>query len=232
MISHRDYTPDDYPYTVAPPRGGNPLLLLPPLAALLISGMLILIVGRLTIAIPEPATAPVQQSDPGPAAALAPLFTPEVQHWSPQIVEWAQTWELDANLVATVMQIESCGDPQARSHAGATGLFQVMPFHFAELEDPYHPDTNAKRGLNYLTRSLNSFNGDVRLALAGYNAGITGAGRGEARWPAETLRYTRWGTGIYNDALAGRHTSATLTEWLGRGGASLCKQAATRLGLK
>jgi soluble lytic murein transglycosylase-like protein len=64
------------------------------------------------------------------------------------------------------MQIESCGDPRARSRAGAMGLFQVMPYHFAGGDDPYNPDTNAVRGLAYLKRSLDTANGDPRLALA------------------------------------------------------------------
>ena len=86
--------------------------------------------------------------------SLAPLFTPEIQFWSANITRWASEHGLDPNLAATVMQIESCGNPSARSSAGASGLFQVMPYHFAAGDDPYDPDTNAKRGLAYLKRSL------------------------------------------------------------------------------
>ena len=39
---------------------------------------------------------------------------------------------LDPDIIATIIQIESCGNPAARSTAGAQGLFQVMPFHFEE----------------------------------------------------------------------------------------------------
>jgi len=69
------------------------------------------------------------------------------------------------------------------------------------------------------------------MGLAGYNAGITGAKRGENSWPAETVRYTYWGTGIYNDAKAGKGESDVLREWLSKGGQSLCDRAAQRLGL-
>ena len=164
--------------------------------------------------------------------ALARLFTAEVQKWEPQILQWAEAWSLDPNLVATVMQIESCGDPKARSVAGATGLFQVMPFHFSEHEEHDDPETNAKRGLAYLVTSLEAQNGDVRLALAGYNAGISRAERSESLWPAETVRFTRWAMGIYQDARKGKGDSATLNEWLATGGHSLCAQASKRLGLK
>ncbi len=85
---------------------------------------------------------------------LSPVFTPEVQYWAPRILKWAQAADIDPNLVATVMQIESCGDPRALSRSGAIGLFQVMPYHFTASDDPYSPDTNALRGLDYLRRSL------------------------------------------------------------------------------
>ena len=164
-------------------------------------------------------------------SAVAPLFTPSVQYWASQITQWAEEWSLDPNLVATVMQIESCGNPQAISTAGASGLFQVMPFHFQTAEDPFLPDTNALRGMAYLSRALESFGGDVKMALAGYNAGITGASRGEALWPSETIRYTTWGIGIYEDAQTGKNESTTLNEWLSRGGAGLCNSAVNLLGI-
>ena len=162
---------------------------------------------------------------------IAPLFTPEVQHWSDKIADWSQQTGIDANLIATVMQIESCGDPQATSGAGAMGLFQVMPYHFEGGEDPYKPATNARRGLNYLQQALDARGGVIRYGFAGYNGGITGAKRSESQWPNETQRYVYWGTGIYEDAQNGRSNSDRLDEWLGRGGSSLCKQAAQRLGI-
>ena len=103
---------------------------------------------------------------------ISPIFTREVQYWSADIKRWANASALDPNLVAVIMQIESCGNPSARSGAGAMGLFQVMPFHFHFGENPYNPETNALRGLNYLARSLQTASGDARLALAGYNGGI------------------------------------------------------------
>lgn len=162
---------------------------------------------------------------------IAPLFTPEVQEWGEEITEWSGQHGLDPNLVATVMQIESCGDPKAVSSAGAMGLFQVMPFHFSAGEDPYTPSTNAYRGLAYLKSALEARGGEVRLGLAGYNGGIGGTQRPESSWPAETLRYVYWGTGIYKDAQKGKGHSDRLDEWLGRGGASLCAQAANHLGI-
>jgi soluble lytic murein transglycosylase-like protein len=162
---------------------------------------------------------------------LSPLFTREVQHWADDITRWANASSLDPNLVAVVMQIESCGDPRALSSAGAKGLFQVMPFHFQTGENPYNPETNALRGLNYLANSLNTAHGNVRLALAGYNGGIGVISRGEWTWASETMRYVYFGAPIYEDARAGLASSPKLEEWYQKYGAGLCKQAGNRLGI-
>ena len=172
----------------------------------------------------EPAALPSTSS-------LSPIFRPEIHYWAESIVRWAAAANVDPNLAAVVMQIESCGDPRATSRSGAMGLFQVMPFHFTAGEQPYEPDTNALRGLDYLRRSLDKAGGNARLALAGYNGGIGVINRGEGTWAAETARYVKYGYPIYEDALGGASTSATLNEWYGRYGAGLCSQAAQRLGL-
>ncbi|HUF38346.1 MAG TPA: transglycosylase SLT domain-containing protein, partial [Anaerolineales bacterium] len=187
--------------------GGISLYTLPPLAAVVIS----LLMGYFMIRFAQRqlidfdasalavAGAPAAEIQAQPAAPLEPpsappaiaaFFSPSVRYWEDRIVEWAAEWDVDPNLAATVMQIESCGHPDVVSSAGATGLFQVMPYHFAAGERATDPDTNAYRGLSYLTRSLEAHDGDVYKALAGYNAGIGGSQRGEANWPAETKRYT------------------------------------------
>jgi hypothetical protein len=169
---------------------------------------------------------------PVPAgAALSPIFTPEVQHWSDKILAWSSFFKIDPNLAATVMQIESCGAPGVVSGSGAQGLFQVMPFHFAAGEDMQDPDTNAGRGLAYLALGLTRASGNAGLALAGYNGGHSMIGRDSSLWPAQTQRYWYWGTGIYQDALDGQAQSARLQEWLQAGGASLCTTASQQLGL-
>ena len=211
-----------------PPARGIPLL---PVIGFAVLGM-ILVLGWMGVTNPAFAAGSVKPGNaPTPGTTIAPLFTPEVQYWAPQIAAWSQQTGLDPNLIATVMQIESCGDPQATSSAGAIGLFQVMPFHFESGENPYDPMVNAQRGLDYLRRALETRGGDPRLGMAGYNGGISGAQRPESQWAAETQRYVYWGIGIYLDARAGKDTSERLDEWLSHGGASLCRQAAQRLGL-
>jgi soluble lytic murein transglycosylase-like protein len=179
------------------------------------------------------ATTNIEAAQPQPAAGgIAPLFTREIQHWAPQIVAWSAEFGIDPNMAATVMQIESCGDPNAVSGSGAQGLFQVMPFHFSPGETMQDPDTNARRGLAYLALGLEQTNGDTSRTFAGYNGGHGTAARAWETWPAETQRYYVWSTGIYEDAVAGSGASETLNEWLAAGGAGLCQQAAARLGLQ
>ena len=200
-------------------------LALPPLTVIVLSVLMAIVLGQVKIdaLIPSGYLNPSARNE-----QIAPLFTPEVQRWGNEIVAWSQQHSLDPNLVATVMQIESCGDARALSYAGAMGLFQVMPYHFEFGDDPYQPVTNASRGLAYLKNALDARGGNVKLALAGYNGGIAGTSRAENFWPAETIRYVYWGTGIYADARDGKAQSDRLDEWLGRGGASLCAQAAGR----
>lgn len=161
--------------------------------------------------------------------AISAVFSPEVQYWEPQIKKWSQDFGLDPNLIATIIQVESCGYPAARSHAGAAGLFQVMPFHFQAGEDSYDIDTNAYRGLTYLRQVFTTRDGNVRLTMAGYNGGIAGTSRPEGQWPNETRRYVYWGTGIYEDAVSGNTISPRLAEWMESGGSSLCRKASEHL---
>ena len=193
------------------------------LSVILITGLITLLALNTPIA-----TAAASNSD---ATSLSPIFTREVQYWANDIIRWANASALDPNLAAVVMQIESCGNPRAVSRSGATSLFQVMPFHFLTGENPYNPETNALRGLSYLARSIQTANGDARLALAGYNGGIGVISRYESTWHAETKRYVYYGLPIYEDARSGKTSSPMLEEWYRRYGAGLCRQASQQLGL-
>jgi len=227
-------------HTAASAQGSGCLsgFIIPPLAVLLVGLLLAFFVKGLStpvqaesLPLPAQVTGLPAISAAASSSNLSPIFTPEIHYWADSITRWAAASNLDPNLAATVMQIESCGDPRATSRAGAMGLFQVMPYHFKAGENPYAPDTNALRGLGYLERSLDAAGGNARLALAGYNGGIGVIGRGEWTWAAETARYVKYGYPIYEDASRGVTTSASLNEWYGRYGAGLCRQAAQRLGL-
>ena len=219
----------DFQTAVAQQEEGNGCfsLIFVPLIVVLISALLGSFAWKTT-----PSTPVVPDSPPVTSTGISSIFRVEVRHWAASISKWASASGLDPNLIATIMQIESCGDPRARSSAGAMGLFQVMPFHFRALDNPYDPDTNAARGLAYLTRSLAAGGGDSRLALAGYNGGIGVIPRGEWTWSSQTKRYVKYGFPIYEDARSGLASSAALNEWYERYGVSLCWQASQRLGLR
>ena len=80
---------------------------------------------------------------------------------------------VDPRFIHAVIQQESKYDPEATSPVGARGLMQLMPatakrFNCADLNDQA---CNVKAGTKYLAWLLRRFNGDVSMALAGYNAG-------------------------------------------------------------
>ena len=253
MSRARSQTQANWQTAVAPDTGSGCLsfYVLPPIAALFIVVLVVIVALKFPFspqALPlSDSTMVLQNSAAPPGAAtpvwsfggdnstsvsgISPIFTKEVQHWGKDIVRWANAAGVDPNLAATIMQIESCGDPRATSRSGATSLFQVMPFHFKFGENPYDPETNALRGMSYLARSLQSAGGNPRLALAGYNGGTGVITRSEWAWPSETKRYVLYGAPIYEDARSGAASSASLTEWYQKYGASLCRQAAQRLGI-
>lgn len=181
----------------------------------------------------DSATVPPSSGEQVAAASgsISPVFTREVRYWESKISEWSKMYNLDPDIIATIMQIESCGDPGAASHAGAQGLFQVMPFHFDAGEDMLDPDTNARRGMAFYNRQLEYTGWDIYLSFAGYNGGYAASGSSYPYWANETQRYFTWAKGIYDDAKAGLQDSPTLQQWLDAGGGSGCHRAAQRLGL-
>jgi soluble lytic murein transglycosylase-like protein len=92
-----------------------------------------------------------------------------------QIINSCSTeFGVDKSLVKAVIQAESGYNPNAVSSKGATGLMQLMPGTARDLKvaNSYNPADNIRGGVRYLRFLLDTFKGDVTLALAAYNAGL------------------------------------------------------------
>ena len=85
----------------------------------------------------------------------------------------ANKYNLSPGLIKGVIRAESNFQVDALSRAGAQGLMQLMPATAKELgvTKPFDIDQNIDGGSRYLRKMLDSFGGDVKLALAAYNAG-------------------------------------------------------------
>jgi hypothetical protein len=89
------------------------------------------------------------------------------------IMQAAQTYQVDPALIRAIIMAESSYNPRAVSHRGAQGLMQLMPTtaKWLGIEDSFDPAMNIDGGVRYFRRLLDRFDGDVKLALAAYNAG-------------------------------------------------------------
>lgn len=117
-----------------------------------------------------------------------------VDTYDEHIAEASQRFNIPGALVKAVIVVESNCNPKAVSHAGAQGLMQLMPKTAAEMgvEDPFDPRQNILGGTRYLRTLANSFDGDLVLTLASYNAGQKAVNRHMGIPPFdETQRYVR-----------------------------------------
>ena len=148
--------------------------------------------------------APLPSATPAPAAETRAASTTTFSRrlaqaqsapadYQPLIERAARHWGVPADLITAVIEQESGFDPNATSPAGAQGLMQLMPSTAQGLGvgNAYDPAQNIWGGAHELSIQLQRF-GDVRLALAAYNAGGGAVSRygGVPPYP-ETQNYVR-----------------------------------------
>ena len=87
----------------------------------------------------------------------------------------ALEYGVDKSLVKAVIHAESGYNPNAVSRKGATGLMQLMPktAQGLKVNDSFNPSDNIRGGVRYLRFLLDTFKGNVSMALAAYNAGLS-----------------------------------------------------------
>ncbi len=97
----------------------------------------------------------------------------KAQHLKPIFEEYSEKIGFDSKLAMAVAYTESCFDHKAISSVGAQGVMQLMPQTAKQLgvSNPYNKRQNIKAGIYYLKQMLQRFNGNIKLALAAYNAG-------------------------------------------------------------
>ncbi len=133
----------------------------------------------------------------------------------PVIDNAARTHGVDPRLVHAVIRAESGYNDRAQSNKGALGLMQLIPATAERMgvKDPFDPVDNIFGGTRYLSYLIKMFNGDIELALAGYNAGENAVIRHGNRIPpfAETQAYVPKVLAFYRSPELNRFTSQPVT---------------------
>ncbi|MDP3684156.1 MAG: lytic transglycosylase domain-containing protein, partial [Ignavibacteria bacterium] len=96
-----------------------------------------------------------------------------LEQFDEHIEEAAKRYGVDKGLIKSVIIAESAGNAKAVSPAKAKGLMQLIDSTATSMgvQNVWDPRQNIMGGTKYLSEMLRQYNGDVKLALAGYNAG-------------------------------------------------------------
>lgn len=176
----------------------------------------------------------------------AKWLSPTIRHWETSITEAAERYDLDPNLIAIIMTLESGGYTKADS-GQAQGLMQITPATGGDIAkkhikqprtsyDLFDPKTSIEFGAAYLAYLRTEFcdysdgpkwDSCVELIAAGYNGGPGAANslyKGEGLRDTQTLTYSRDAFNMWRE----RHapSSPTYERWLERGGQKLIDKAA------
>jgi len=107
------------------------------------------------------------------ASYQLPDFSNKLKPFERHIQEASRKTGVSSDLIKAVIMAESSGNPNAVSQKNAKGLMQLMDSTATEVgvKDPFNPVENIHGGAKYLSKLLRKFQGNLRHALAAYNAG-------------------------------------------------------------
>jgi len=113
------------------------------------------------------------------------------QLFHPIIIQVSSRHQVDPALVKAIIMAESGYNPKAISKSGAKGLMQLMPgtANAMGIKDVFNPHQNITGGVRYFKLLMNQFDGDVKLALAAYNAGSKNVRQYKGIPPFKATRY-------------------------------------------
>lgn len=122
--------------------------------------------------------------------------------YMPYIDKFSQKFNIDRNLIISIIFVESYFNERAVSHKGACGLMQLIPATADRfgVSDIFDPKENIKGGTAYLRFLFDHFDGALDLVLAGYNAGENAVKRYNGVPPfRETQNYVKRVTELYQN---------------------------------
>lgn len=210
---------------------------------MLVAGGLITLAGVGIVASFKNAAMPLR---PESTSITIPWIPDTVKKWEKPISETAKQYDIDPDLIAIIITIESGGYTEATSGVGAQGLMQIMPAtakdiaarHIKKPLEDYNildPKTNIEFGTAYLAMLRDeygtaaqgpSWDTTVELIAAAYNGGFVAANnleKGKGIESVETVSYSRDVFNMWRERHAQK--SPTFERWKERGGIELIEKA-------
>jgi soluble lytic murein transglycosylase-like protein len=210
---------------------------------MILVGAAVILAGALTSNYIKSRQVPLAPETPGITARWIPST---VRKWDKPIEEMAKKYDVDPNLIAIIITLESGGNPKAVSPIGATGLMQVTDPTAKDIASKFlkeprtsynlkDPKTNIEFGTAYLAYLRDEFGtvrqgpewiATVELVAAGYNGGPGAANnleQGKGLRSTETVVYSRDAFNMWRERRS--KSSLTFDRWKERGGSDLLDKA-------